>query len=46
MNTNRNHTALTRIRTSLRAAWNDQVRAQRALMRVDPYGDWIRRDHR
>lgn len=40
MNTNR--TSLNRrLRTTLRLAWDDQVRAQRALLRLTPYDDYL-----
>lgn len=43
MTTHRNRTGIARIRASLRYAWDDSLRAQRALLRQDdPYSEWIR----
>ena len=36
------HTPLNRrLRATLRHAWDDQVRAQRALLRLTPYDDYL-----
>ena len=38
-----NRISLTRrFRSALRHSWDDQVRAQRALLRVTPYDDYLR----
>jgi hypothetical protein len=41
--TTTNRAPLTRrLRASLRHSWDDQVRAQRALLRLTPYDDYLR----
>jgi hypothetical protein len=41
--TTTNRTSLTsRLRSSLHHSWSDQVRAQRALLRLTPYDDYLR----
>jgi hypothetical protein len=41
MNT-KNRTPITRrIRASMRHSWSDQVAAQRALLRLTPYDDYL-----
>ena len=41
MNTNQNPTRTSRFRTFLRYAWSDQVAANRALLRTQPYDDYL-----
>lgn len=47
MTTNQNTTRTQRIRAFLRYAWGDQVAANRALLRTQPYNDYLlnRRSH-
>ena len=46
MNTNQRPSTQHRLRTFLRYAWGDQVAANRALLRMPPYDDYLinRRD--
>jgi hypothetical protein len=46
MNTNQKPSTQHRLRTFLRYAWGDQVAANRALLRMPPYDDYLinRRD--
>ena len=43
MNTKSRTSMTRRIRASMRHAWDDQVAAQRALLRLTPYDDYLQR---
>jgi hypothetical protein len=41
MNTNQNTSKTSRFGTFIRYAWGDQVRANRALLRIQPYEEYL-----
>ena len=41
MNTNENASKTSRFRTFIRYAWSDQVRANSALLRIQPYDEYL-----